>query len=315
MMFLSVTVISCKSDDDGGEDVIPDRDKAEQAVDDDEALIAYLQTHFYNEEEFANPSEGFGNVIKFDTISGDNSNKKPLIDSDLLTTKVVTRDEIDYKIYILKIREGAGDKPTFADSTFQNYRGELLNGIKFDQANTPIWFDLQGYIIQTVVNNRPTLQKRGGVIPGFAAGITEFREASGFTLNEDNTVNWNDDYGIGAIFFPSGLGYFASTSGTIPAYSPLIFSFQLYGVNQADHDNDGIPSFMEDLDGDMNLFNDDTDSNDFPNNSDIDDDGDGTLTKDEIIVNEDGSIVFPDYNGNGIPNYLDPEEFEKVNQI
>ena len=314
--FLSITVVSCKKDDDGSDVIEPVlRDKAEQAIADDEAIIAYLQTHFYNQEDFENPSEGFDKVIKFDTISGENANKTPLIESDLLTSKVITRDEVDYKIYILKVREGAGDKPTFADSTYQNYRGELLNGVKFDQANTPLWFDLQGYISTAISNGQAVLQKKGGVIPGFAAGVTEFREASGFTLNDDNTVKWNDDYGIGAIFFPSGLGYFASASGAIPAYSPLIFSFQLFGVNEADHDGDGIPSYMEDLDGDKNVFNDDTDGNNYPNNSDVDDDGDGTLTKNEITVNEDGTITFPDNNGNGIPNYLDPEEFEDVNNI
>jgi len=315
IMFLSLTVVSCKKDDDNVDTTPVLRDSAEQAIADDEALISYLQTHFYNEEDFKNPADGFNNEIIFDTISGENSDKKPLIDSDLLTTKMVTRNDIDYKIYILKIREGAGDQPTFVDSTFQNYKGELLNGVTFDQAISPVWFDLQGFITSAVSNGRPTLQKRGGVITGFAEGIVEFREASGFTLNDDNTVKWNDDYGIGAIFFPSGLGYFASASGTIPEYSPLIFSFQLFGVNQTDHDGDGIPSFMEDLDGDMIIFNDDTDSDGFPNHSDTDDDGDGTLTKDEITISENGTITFPDTNGNGIPNYLDKEEFENVNDL
>ena len=66
---------------------------------------------------------------------------------------------------------------------------------------------------------------------------------------------------------------------------------------------------MEDLDGDMNVFNDDTDENNYPNNSDADDDGDGTPTRDEIVINEDGSIEFPDQNGDGVPDYLDKETF------
>jgi hypothetical protein len=315
MVLSSISIISCKKDDEPSEpEVIPERDKGEQAIADDEALIAYLQTHFYNEEDFQNPTESFDYEIKFDSIAGANADRTPLIDSDLLTTKIVTRNEVDYNIYILKIREGVGEQAKFADSTFQNYRGELLKGLTFDNTANPTWFDLQGFIVKQMDRNgRTTFQKIGGVVPGFAEGITEFKGASGFTINDDNTVNWNDDYGVGAIFFPSGLGYFSGSRATIPAYSPLIFSFQFYGANQTDHDEDGIPSYLEDLDGDMNILNDDTDGDGLPNNSDADDDGDGTPTRNEIIINEDGTLSFPDKNGNGIPNYLDPDEFENVN--
>lgn len=316
MLLTSISIVSCKKDDDNNEQVvIPPRDRGEQAIEDDDALISYLQTHFYNEEDFKNPSESFDYKIKFDSIDGVNNDKTPLIDSDLLETKVVTRNEVDYTIYILKIREGVGEQAKFADSTFQNYRGELLNGLTFDNTANPVGFDLQGFIVPKIDRNgRTTLQKMGGTVSGFAEGITEFKGASGFTINDDNTVNWNDDYGIGAIFFPSGLGYFSESSTTIPAYSPLIFSFQLYNSNQTDHDGDGIPSYLEDLDGDMNILNDDTDRDGLPNNSDTDDDNDGTPTKNEIIINEDGTVSFPDKNGNGIPDYLDPDEFENVNE-
>ena len=49
-----------------------------------------------------------------------------------------------------------------------------------------------------------------------------------------------------------------------------------------DHDEDGIPSHIEDLDGDENPFNDDTDADDIPNFLDLDDDGDGVLTINEL---------------------------------
>ncbi len=89
----------------------------------------------------------------------------------------------------------------------------------------------------------------------------------------------------------------------------LIFSFQLYIVNQADHDLDGIPSYLEDLDNDRIVANDDSDEDTLPNYLDTDDDGDGTPTKDEITINEDGTVSFPDTNGDGIPDYLDTETF------
>lgn len=300
MVLTSISIISCKKDDDNEPETIPIRDRGEQAIEDDEALITYLQTHFYNEEDFQNPTEGFDYKIKFDSIAGENIDKTPLMDSDLLTTKVVVRNEIDYTIYILKIREGVGQHPTFADSTFQNYRGELLNQVSFDNTISPVWFDHPGAFSQSN--------------PGIAAvalteAMVEFGEASGFTVNNDNTVSFNDDFGVGAVFTPSGLAYFNQPKETIPAYSPLIFSFQLYRVNQADHDQDGIPSYLEDLDNDRIVANDDSNENTLPNYLDPDDDGDGTPTRNEIVINDDGSITFPDTNGDGIPDYLDTETF------
>ena len=84
-------------------------------------------------------------------------------------------------------------------------------------------------------------------------------------------------------------------------------------VEETDHDGDGIPSIMEDLNGNGYLFDDNTDDdlepfNVFiPNFLDPDDDGDGIITREEIIFNPDGSLTFPDSNGNGIPDYLDKD--------
>ena len=115
-----------------------------------------------------------------------------------------------------------------------------------------------------------------------------------------------EDYGIGAVFIPSGLAYYQFPStNVISPYEQLIFTFELFASEIADHDGDGIPSYMEDLNGNQYLWDDDTDGNGVPNYLDVDDDGDGRLTKDEIIVHEDGTIEFPDTNGNGIPDYLD----------
>lgn len=315
LFFISVLTgtffIACNKDDDNEEE-IPPRDKGEQAIEDDETLKAYLDTHFYNYEDFQDPPAGFDYVVRFDTIAGDNANKTPISASPLLSTKVVNRDDIDYNMYILKIREGVGRQPTFADSTFVTYQGSITNRTIFE-SNTviPSWFDIPGYV---ALDQQGRLTRYGGSIAGFSEGLTEFREGSGFEVNPDNTIKWNNDFGVGALFFPSGLGYFNSVpmGSNIPAYSPLIFSINLLRAVEADHDNDGIPSWMEDLDGDENLFNDDTDKNGFPNHSDPDDDGDGMPTRKEIIIKPDGTIEFPDTSGNGIPNYLDPDSFEEL---
>lgn len=115
---------------------------------------------------------------------------------------------------------------------------------------------------------------------------------------------------------PSGLAYFNNPplGSGIDLYDPLIFQVGvgLYEEN-TDYDNDGIPSIMEDLNNDGVLSNDNTDLEQertsgfsfLPNHLDTDDDQDGTPTRDEIIIDAEGNISFPDTDGDGTPDYLD----------
>ena len=282
-LLLAFVFVSCEKDEEEPA-VEPPRDRGEQDATDQQALQEYLETHYYNYEDFQDSLVG-NNELVIDTISGADSDKTPLIESDLLEEKTLTYEGIDYKYYVLKVREGVGERPSFADSTFVAYRGELLDQTQFDASENPVWFDL------------------ASTIPGFSHGITEFRGASGYQVQPDNTVVWKDDYGIGAIFLPSGLGYFNNPKGAIPAYSPLVFIVNLLQVNEADHDQDTVLSLQEDIDGDKLLYNDDTDGDRVPDYLDVDDDGDYIPTKEEAVLNEDGNFV--DSDGDGIPDYLD----------
>jgi len=86
-------------------------------------------------------------------------------------------------------------------------------------------------------------------------------------------------------------------------------------IESTDYDNDGIPSFMEDLNNNGNLSDDNSDesvelSSGFgfiPDHLDIDDDQDGILTRDEIVIDNAGNISFPDSDGDGTPDYRDPD--------
>lgn len=295
-LFLTFLIISCEKEDDGPE-TIPPRDRGEQDLEDQQALEDYLKTHTYNYEDFENPTEDFNYVVRFDTLNEANAGRTPLIDSELLETETVLWEGIEYTIYVLKVREGEGERPKFTDDVFITYRGELLNREMFDNSVVPVWFNL-------VANNGNVPRS----IPGFSHAFTKFRGASDFTVNPDNSVTWENDFGIGAVFLPSGLGYFSQPRAGIPAYSPLVFSFNLMQTNEADHDGDGLPSWMEDINGDGNVMNDDTDENRTPNFGDPDDDGDFIPTRDEIeISEEDGTITLTDTNNDGTPDYLDPQ--------
>jgi len=293
LLFSLLAVVSCKKDDDGPEPPPPPRDRGEEAARAQQEIEAFLSTHFYNYEDFQNDPDNF--KIKFDTIAGDNADKIPLIEQVLhKEVQDVVDSSVKYKLYYLKVREGGGERPHFSDYVTTTYEGRNMKLQIFDNGVQPVRLGL--------VEGRESQ----GVIRGFQQGIIEFKGAETVTENPDGTLTF-ENYGIGAVFIPSGLGYFQfPPSGVLKSYDQIIFSFELMASEIADHDGDGIPSYMEDLNGNQNLMDDDTDGDGVPNYLDDDDDGDGRLTKDEIIVHPDGTIEFPDTNGNGIPDYLDP---------
>ncbi len=289
---LSVT-ISCKKDD-GPPPPPPPRDRGPEAIRAQEEIEEFLRTHFYNYEDFQNDPENF--KIQFDTIAGDNSNKTPLIDQvDSKEVVDMVDKSVTYKLYFLRVREGAGEKPHFCDDVTATYDGRSLTLNLFDSSVIPVELNL--------VDGKES----GGVIRGLQQAIIEFGGASNTIINPDGSLSF-EDYGIGAVFIPAGLGYYQYPPdlGGVEPYDQLIFSFELFSFRIADHDGDGIPSYMEDRNNNQYLMDDDTDGDKIPDYLDDDDDGDKRLTRDEIIINPDGSLEFPDTNGNGTPDYLDP---------
>jgi hypothetical protein len=288
-VFSLLILASCSNDDDSVE-VTPPRDRGEVELESQANLKAYLSTHFYNYEKFEAEDEGFDYKIVFDTISGDNADKTPLL-SQVIEEKF-TYQETEYTLYSLIARQGAGIQPTFADSTYVNYQGSVVGGAKFDSSTTPIWFDLTQ------------------VVFGFANGLSNLKAGTMATENADGSVTFGNDYGIGAVFIPSGLGYFNSSGSGFSSYSDLVFTFDLYrAVADTDDDNDGVPNWKEDINGNkfLNEVADDTDGDNIPDFLDTDDDGDGTLTRDEIVINADGTVIYTDSNNDGTPDYLDPD--------
>lgn len=104
-----------------------------------------------------------------------------------------------------------------------------------------------------------------------------------------------------------------STSGTA-----------IVSISLIEDDNDGVPAEMEDINGNGDLTDDDTDGDGLPNYLDEDDDGDNVLTITELIdidlvdANGDGDFNddvdgdvltdMVDTDGDGIPNYLDKDD-------
>ncbi|WGF92637.1 FKBP-type peptidyl-prolyl cis-trans isomerase [Aequorivita marisscotiae] len=294
LVVMLVVTVSCKKNEDDGPEPPPPRDRSVEATRAQDEIETFLKTHFYNYEDFQTDPENF--KIKFDTIAGDNAGKTPLFEQvDFIEVADVIDTDVTYKLYYLNVREGGGDKPHFSDYTINTYEGRLMNLDLFDSSVIPVRFSLV---------DSPTTS---GIIRGLQQAIIQFKGAANVISNPDGTLSF-EDFGIGAVFIPSGLGYYnyPPATGGLNAYDQLIFSFELFDSEVADHDNDGIPSYMEDLSGNGYLMDEDTDGDGIPNYLDDDDDGDGRLTKYEIEIDGDGNITFPDTNGNGTPDYLDP---------
>jgi hypothetical protein len=92
---------------------------------------------------------------------------------------------------------------------------------------------------------------------------------------------------------------FSATNGLVTATSTFV-----------DDDNDNVPTLLEDINGNGNLEDDDTDGDGIPNYKDADDDGDNVLTiRENPDLNDDGNIDdAQDTDANGIPDYLDEDD-------
>lgn len=306
-LVLGFLIVSCKKDDDAAPLPEPPRPLAEVAVEEEAKIQEYLKTHFYNYEEFDSIPENFDFKIKIDTIAGDNSNKTPLAED--MTSETITVSSTDLglsdggdvplKYYYVVAREGQGGSPTVADSIFYKFEGRKLNDVLFDSSDSFNWTYLPRFL------------------RGFGIGISKLNAGGNIVVNNDGTTSI-ENTGIGMIIFPSGLGYYNSpgAGSSITAYEPLLFKFELglYAEN-TDFDNDGVPSIMEDVNGDGNVNNDNTDGDFISagvqayNHIDPDDDNDGTPTREEVEFDQAGNLILPlpDADSDGVPDYLDPD--------
>lgn len=347
VLSLFFIITSCKKDDDDIQ-LVELRDETEVYQENLAGIEDYLRSHTFNYEEFdfSNPYSAANDsfILKIDSIPSENpNNKTPIIEMTggtglmgVLDFKIVEQNNIDYKLYLLKIRKGLGDDLHPLDRAIVTYNGSLTNSEVFDSAVTPINFNLT------------SIGSIGGVVTGFREALIEFKTSIGVSTASDG-VNTFESHGIGAVFIPSGLGYFASPPPGIGIYNPIIFTLNLINRLDTDFDLDGIPSHLEDIDtpdpnpntdsngdgnnindfvGDGNGFNDDTDGDGIPNFVDVDDDGDGILTINEDLEDTDpnldsdsdgnpnndkdgdGDPSNDDTDGDGIPNYLDANATE-----
>ena len=302
---------SCGDDDDDGVIEVPEADRTEQQVIDNDSLVTFLQSHYVDASLLTNNSTILLNEIEINQLPDDGELPNPDQNSlliDMVETLTTTYFDVEYEYYILKINQGGSENsPNFSDKVRVSYEGTLTDDTVFDSSSTPVDFDLTS------------------TIAGWGRVLPEYNNAEDFVINSDGTVTYNNP-GIGIMFLPSGLGYYSAAAGSVPVYSNLIFKFKVFQSEVNDHDFDNVPSHLEDLNGDYDLTNDDTDEDTFADFVDSDDDNDGTLTIDEDLEPDsdltvdrdgdgdptndigDGDPTNDDTDGDGIPNYLDPDD-------
>ncbi|WP_296313280.1 FKBP-type peptidyl-prolyl cis-trans isomerase [Winogradskyella sp. UBA3174] len=278
VFFAFAFCISCEPDDDTVTNVFTTRDRDEQQIVDNDSILEFFATHYYNASFFETGiNHKIEDIIISESAIDENGNSNRLLSEALadgtITTRTTILFEIDYTYYFLNLNQGEGDSPTFTDQVRVRYEGFTVETEEiFDQIVTPVSLPLTG------------LGFSGGAIPGWQRVLPEFNAALDFSIGSDGSTNYNN-YGFGIMFIPSGLAYFASPppGSSIDAYANLVFKFELLQKEELDHDNDGIPSYIENLNNNDDVFDDDTDEDGAPNYIDLDDDADGVATINELV--------------------------------
>ncbi|MEC7454371.1 MAG: hypothetical protein VX933_03285 [Bacteroidota bacterium] len=266
----------------------PMRDYEEQRTADNDSIVSFLQSHYYNYDDYANAASTEHVEFTIDSLIN-NPDKTPMIDQVVeqeVKIKNADGNYISHTMYVITdVRQGFGESPSFADDAYVTYKGMFLDGYSFDSNDQPTWF-----------SGLSTVRGFYELLPHI--------ERSTWEVDANGNVRF-DGFGTAVVIMPSALGYYGSSSAP-RQYAPLIFAVELYTFKTADHDGDSVPTVNEDIDGNHHFSDDvdDTDGDGTPNYLDTDDDGDGILTIDEYDIDDDGTA--DDSNGDGTPDYLDP---------
>ncbi|MEM0577065.1 FKBP-type peptidyl-prolyl cis-trans isomerase [Flavobacterium polysaccharolyticum] len=310
LSMLSLALFSCSKDKD--EEVTPPREFSVQYATDIKDIEEYLKT-YYIEEVTTNFD------IKISKIPTGGSQKSVWDQTTYpLQFREVNLHGLKYKLYYLILNEGVGVSPVNIDSYYVAYKGDYLQQVTKESVTT----------LTVTEFERNSFTLLSGVITGFSEFMPKLKTGT-YSSNPDGTVAYKD-FGAGVVFIPSGLGYYNSSQGSIPAYSPLVFNIKAYEIQRNDQDGDGIPSYLEDLDGDGYMYSftnttlyptkpttnlDDTDGDEVPDCFDVDDDGDNYTTKLERSYKDaNGVVKYYDFaniplctGGNGKKRHLDPK--------
>lgn len=320
LLFGLIIVTSCSKSD--GTSSEPLRDYEVQKAADMASIETFMKTHYMTVVN--NPGSDDDMDVTY-TLIPEGGSQESIWDQTQypkITREVTVRqgdNDVTYVIYYLLLREGVGadsKSPCNVDNVLAGYRGEYIY-TKTETVENVTTSTILG--TQFEENKNPSsFLSLTAVIRGWSEIFPKLKTGN-YTENIDGTVSYSD-FGAAVMFIPSGLAYYRNSQGTIPAYSPLVFSVKLFEIQRADQDGDGIYSFQEDINNDGYVVTlpsgvtnpDDTDGDDVPDFLDSDDDDDGYLTSYEIKNLDDNTTYAFDNiptcgsSGNGKKRHLDP---------
>lgn len=236
--FILFAIASCNNDDDNGFQQEPIRERGPQAILDDAKIVQFLKTHTYNKTDFEATVNQETSDLVFTKVTDESLS---LFNESEETLKKIELEAggIKQTVYVLIAKKGEGKQ--LADKSTNSYN-VTYRGTHITDENDEVVFDERFKLIWLT---------NGNLIKGFAGAMSEFNAAQMITTASSKDITCNvktvefDDkgkalytgQGIGAIFIPSGLGYFnvaqTNSSGTtiIPRYSNLIFKVSTVNVN------------------------------------------------------------------------------------
>ena len=248
-----IVMYSCADDNNAFINPFLDINHEALALEDNDSIVKFLKNNYYEET--------------LDSIKTLVSGKTSLFDDSKLITMDAKRNDIDYKLYIYRIKKGnpidpefgkpSDDKgtPAISDSIYAKYSGQTIVSSSelsdsFDSNTSGNWFSYERLAVR-----------------GWSFGFKNFK--GGYLKKEDDGSTFNGpitylEGGKGILFIPSGLSYTSinqnNYSSTLVNQN-LMFTIELLDfVKFTDHDNDGIPSSDEDANNDGDLENDFSDS-------------------------------------------------------
>lgn len=265
----SLMLTNCKSDDGGpGGEVVIIRDTKEVYDENKGAILDYLSNNYMIEN-----ADG---SITFDSITSPKYNQEPVIKEDPRLDSVVlkndkylvntistsvynyytgryenkitrleytpSKDEVEYKVYYLRLNEGKGITPHVIDSV---YTKVAVTSLKNEVVSNP----LQGRFF-SYPESIAEYQIGGQRIPQLTSGerqLLQFvKTATNLQIGNDGLTYEPGSAGRIIGFIPSGLYLFNQTSSVkIKSYQPAIVDLTVINTLERDHDLDGIPSKFE----------------------------------------------------------------------
>jgi FKBP-type peptidyl-prolyl cis-trans isomerase FkpA len=253
LMLAVIVMYSCTDNNNAFINPFIDINHEALALEDNDSIVKFLKNNYYEDS--------------LDSIKPLVSGKTSLFDDSKLITMDAKRFDIDYKLYIYKIKEGnpidpefgnpSDDKgnPTISDSIYAKYSGQSILSsselsTSFDSNISGAWFSYDRLAVR-----------------GWSFGFKNFK--GGYLKKEDDGSTFNGpitylEGGKGILFIPSGLSYSSINPGNYNSSlvnQNLLFTIELLDfVKFTDHDNDGIPSSDEDANSDGDLDNDFSDN-------------------------------------------------------